>query len=110
MDRIELRFGTERRWVVGSEFGLMLDAVKRIPGRQWDAAAKAWRFPAEDLERVEKAISKAVAYGATGYDHAMKVKLNLSLVNSPSGVNVTKRDFASTYPNAVRVSDMKKEG
>jgi len=108
MDKVELRFGTERRWVVGSEFGLMLEAVKRIPGRQWDAAAKAWRFPAEDLERVEKAISKAVAYGATSYDHAMKVKLNLSLVNSPTGTNIERKAFSDLYPNAIRPSDLKK--
>lgn len=54
MDRIHLEIDGDEYWVEGGDFDDMLETVKALPGRQFDANAKAWTIPGRPTDAARR--------------------------------------------------------
>lgn len=50
MDKIALEIDGEPYWIEGGDFEDMLEIVRSLPGRKFDADEKAWRLTQTDRE------------------------------------------------------------
>lgn len=57
-DVIAVSCGGKEYWVSGGSFQNMVNAVKDVPGRRWDAARKVWTVP-EPLFEAERILQDA---------------------------------------------------
>jgi hypothetical protein len=48
MDKIVLLIDGDEYWLEGGEFDDLLEAIKSLPGRRYDPAARAWIVPFDD--------------------------------------------------------------